>query len=60
MRQQLEFDFRSPEEISRQRKIAEENEKAFDSIFSDDGYVYNKYVDFLLDLIPFRLAWKAR
>jgi hypothetical protein len=57
---QLEFDFRSPEEIARQRKIAEENEKAFDEMFSEHGYVYNKYVDFLLDLVPFRLAWKAR
>ena len=60
MSQQLEFDFRSPEEIARQRKIAEENAKAFDIMFSDDGYIYNKYVDFLLDLVPFRLAWKAR
>ena len=38
---QLEFDFRSPEEIARQRKIAEENEKAFDEMFSEHGYVYN-------------------
>jgi hypothetical protein len=60
MKQQLEFDFRSPEEVARQRKIAEENEKVFEQMFSDDGYIYNKYVDFLLDLVPFRLAWKAR
>lgn len=60
MSQQLEFDFRSPEEIARQRKIAEENEKFFDRMVSNDSYVYNKYVDFLLDIIPFRLGWKAR
>lgn len=60
MRQQLEFDFRSPEEIARQKEIAKENEKFFDRMLSDDSYVYNKYVDFLLDLIPFRLGWKAR
>jgi hypothetical protein len=36
MRQQLEFDFRSPEEIARQRKIAEEN--GFDIITE----IYNK------------------
>ena len=57
---QLEFDFRSPEEVARQKQIAEENAKAFESMFSEDVYVYNKYVDFLLDLIPFRLGWKAR
>ena len=60
MSQQLEFDFRSPEEIARQKEIAKENEKFFDRMLSDDSYVYNKYVDFLLDLIPFRLGWKAR
>ena len=60
MSQQLEFDFRSPEEIARQKEIAKENEKFFDRMLSDDSYVYNKYVDFLLDIIPFRLGWKAR
>lgn len=57
---QLEFDFRSPEEIARQKQIAKENEKFFDRMFSDGDYIYNKYVDFLLDIIPFRLGWKAR
>ena len=60
MNQQLEFDFRSPEEIARQKQIAEENEKTFERMFSNDDYIYNKYVDFLLDLIPFGLGWKAR
>lgn len=60
MSQQLEFDFRSPEEIARQKQIAKENEKFFDRMLSDGDYIYNKYVDFLLDIIPFRLGWKAR
>jgi hypothetical protein len=57
---QKEFDFRTPEEVAEHKKIAEENEKAFDLMFNSDEPVYNKYVDFLLDLIPFRLGWKAR
>ena len=60
MSKQLQFDFRSPEEIARQRKIAEENEKVLNDMFSNDDYVYNKYVDFLLDLIPFRWGWRAK
>jgi hypothetical protein len=60
MRQQLEFDFRSPEEIAKQRKISEENEKVLNDMFSNDDYVYNRYVDFLLDLIPFRWGWRAK
>ena len=47
---QLEFDFRSPEEIARQKQIAEENEKISEMKFYNDGYIYNKYVDFLLIL----------
>jgi hypothetical protein len=60
MSQQLELDFRSPEEISEQRNAAEENQKAFSRAFSNDSYVHNKYVDFLLDLIPFRWGWRAK
>ena len=60
MSKQLQFDFRSPEEMARQRKIAEENEKTLNEMFSNDSYVYNKYVDFLLDLIPFRWGWRAK
>ena len=60
MSRQLELDFRSPEEISEQRKTAEENEKVFDRAFSNSDYVHNKYVDFLLDLIPFRWGWRAK
>lgn len=60
MSEQLQFEFRSPEEIAQHKKIEEENEKVLEQMFSDDGYVYNKYIDFLLDLVPFRLAWKAR
>jgi len=58
---QREFDFRSPEEIAREKEIIAENEKAFQKILSPDSehYVYNKYVDFFLDLFPFGLGWKA-
>lgn len=57
---QLEFDFRSPEAIAEHKRIAEENAKVFEMMFYNDGYIYNKYVDFLLDLVPFRLGWRAR
>jgi hypothetical protein len=60
MKEQLEFEFRSPEEIAEHKKIAEENDKEFEKLFSDDTYIYNKYIDFLLDLIPFRLGWRCR
>ena len=60
MNQQLEFDFRSPEEIAKEKQIAENNAKAYDALFSEDKYIYNKYVDFLLDVIPFRLGWKIK
>lgn len=59
MNKQLEFDFRSPEEIARQKQIAEENAKVFENVGSEEYFIYNKYVDFFLDLIPFRLGWKA-
>lgn len=60
MSEQLEFEFRSPEQIAQHKKIEEENEKVLEQMFSDDSYIYNKYVDFLLDLIPFRLGWRCR
>jgi len=56
---QTEFDFRSPEEIAEQKKKSEENEKVFKVTFSENSYLYNKYVDFLLDVLPFRLGWRA-
>jgi hypothetical protein len=57
---QQEFDFRTPEEVAEHKKIAEENEKVLNDMFSNDDYVYNKYVDFLLDLVPFRWGWRAK
>ena len=52
-----EYDFRTAEE---RKKGVEEEEKAFDEMFNSDEPVYNKYVDFLLDLIPFKWGWKAK
>ena len=52
-----EYDFRTAEE---RKKRVEEEEKAFDEMFNSDEPVYNKYIDFLLDLIPFRWGWKAK
>ena len=54
---QQEYDFRTAEE---RKKGVEEEEKAFDEMFNSDEPVYNKYVDFLLDLIPFKWGWKAK
>jgi hypothetical protein len=56
---QTEFDFRSPEEIAEQKKKAEENEKVFEAILSENPYFYNKYIDFLLSVVPFRWGWRA-
>lgn len=61
MKEQLEFEFRSLEEIAKAKQIKADNEKVFQKMFSDtcDDYVYNKHVDFFLDFFPFRLSWKA-
>ncbi len=55
---QLEFDFETAEQKAERKKRLEESAENF-RVALDDVYIYNKYVDFVLDLIPFRLGWKA-
>lgn len=53
MSNQLELNFESPEKKAEKEKII--FSKEFET---ENFYVYNKYLDFILDHIPFRLGWK--
>ena len=59
MSYQLEFNFETPEQKEKRLKDWQKQESEIDKMFERDGdyYTYNKYVDKLLDLLPYRLGW---
>lgn len=58
MSYQLQFDFESPEEKAQRQKDYEDQQAEIDKMFDDDDYyIYNKYIDGFIDLLPYRLGW---
>ena len=60
MSYQLEFNFESAEEKEQRLKDYAHQQAELDKLFgedSDDYYIYNKYIDGFIDLLPYRLGW---
>lgn len=60
MAYQQQFDFDSPEEKEQRLKEYAHQQAELDKLFgedSDDYYIYNKYIDGFIDLLPYRLGW---
>jgi hypothetical protein len=59
MSYQLNFDFETPEQKEKRLKEWQKQELEIDKMFDrdDNYYTYNKYVDKLIDLLPYRLGW---
>jgi uncharacterized protein YhjY with autotransporter beta-barrel domain len=59
MSYQTEFDFETPEQKEKRLKHWHDQEAELNKLFPEDNnyYTYNKYVDKLIDLLPYRLGW---
>jgi hypothetical protein len=59
MSYQIEFNFETPEQKEKRLKDWQKQESEIDKMFERDGdyYIYNKYIDKLLDILPYRLGW---
>lgn len=59
MSYQMEFDFETPEQKEKRFKALQKQDLEFDKLFEVDGdyYTYNKYIDNLIDFLPYRLGW---
>ena len=59
MSYQLQFDFETPEQKEKRFKALQTQDLEFDKLFGADGdyYTYNKYIDNLIDFLPYRLGW---
>ncbi len=59
MSYQTEFDFETPEQKEQRLKYWHDQEAELDKLFGEDDnyYTYNKYVDKIIDLLPYRLGW---
>ena len=59
MSYQFQFDFETSEQKEKRLKDWRDQQSEIDKMFDyhDKEYVYNKYVDKLLDLLPYRLGW---
>ena len=59
MSYQTEFDFETPEQKEQRLKDWHDQEAELDKLFGEDDnyYTYNKYVDKIIDVLPYRLGW---
>ena len=59
MSYQMEFNFETPEQKEKRCKALQKQDLEFDKLFGADGdyYTYNKYIDNLIDFLPYRLGW---
>jgi hypothetical protein len=59
MSYQLEFNFETPEEKEKRLKDWHDQEAELNKLFPEDDnyYRYNKYIDKIIDLLPYRLGW---